>query len=580
MNQTLDIVQAKAKVRELMRAEMPSRLCALNTAQYRALRSAYTADVETGQYPALNIFSFANGVGKTHMMVLDIIGWTMGPDWLRCSKFPPEAIEFYRALSPLRDKGLLSMRLVCHADDMKPDGSVFMILKNLFPWAQLGHKDQMGCHRLITVPHPTIKGVTNGIAVKTFDQDVVKHSGSNCNRIWINEPLPDNLVGETTGRIRSKKGELQGSIMMCATLLSGATWVQKLEDDQVMRVNHVRGHVYENCVGEDVTDEMAEEVKRSIGVTLERSAGGNGYETNGVLSGAQIKTLLDLILSTSPMEYEARKSGAPITGGGRIWPSFNRKYHVVDNYNVNPEWPVIQVVDPHGAKPSYSIWAQVTPMGRLYIFKEWPDVNRYGFYEKLTERPYTIPQECEMWARMEMGMGLRGAPIHRLGDPNRFKDSDSYYGETLQTLFAKHGYDFDLSVSDNLAVGHGIVAEYLSFNEALLAAHPGDIQGLPRLFICKDCQNTIRAVENYAFKKAGKADGSITENVNQKYKDGADVVRYLCVWHGRKTFADINGGERAECQDYVRFCQGRIPSVYRDAYKNSYKHGQRRVRMV
>jgi len=564
-----DIAQAMAKTRELMERETPSKLCGLNTAQYRALRSAYTFDKETGQPPALNIFSFANGVGKTHMMVLDMVGWTMGPGYLREGRFPPEAVEFYKSLAPLRDKGLLSMRLVCHADDMKPDGSVYMILKSLFPWAKLGHKDQVGCHKLITVPHPTLPDVYNGIAVKTFDQDVVKHSGSNCHKIWINEPLPDNLVGETVGRIRSKSDGLPGSIMMCATLLSGATWVQKLEDEQVLRVNHVRGHIYENCVGEDVTDKMAAEVKQSIGVTLEKSPLG-GYITGGVLSASQMRTILAVLLSASPLEYEARKSGAPITGGGRIWPTFNRKYHVVDEYNMNPDWPVIQVVDPHDKRPAFSIWAQVTPLGRIYIFREWPDTDHYGFYEQLSERKHTIPQECEIWSRLEMAMGLRAAGVHRLGDPNKFKTPDSYTGNTLKGLYAKHGFDFDLSVSDNLAVGHATVAEYLSFNEERLLANPSDTYAIPRLFIHKSCQNVARAVENYAFKTAGKAGASVTDSVNQKFKDGADVVRYLCMWHGGKTFADMSDGDGGS-RDYEKFCLGRIPKAYRDAYKRGRK---------
>jgi hypothetical protein len=572
MEQELSREEAYRRARAILAKRYPSLDSGLNVAQYRALQRAYALDKETGNPPAINIFSFANGVGKTHLLVLDIIGWTMGKEYLRKEDFPPEAIAFYNSLSDLRDRGLLSLRLVCMADDMKPDGSVMMLLKTLFPHASLSARDQEGCHRLIDVPHPTLPGVKNSIIVKTFNQTVDKHSGSNCNRIWINEPLPDNLVGETIGRIRSQKGKIPGSIMMCATLLAGATWVQKLEDDEVMRVNHVRGHVYENCVGEDVTDKMAAEVKRTIGVQLEKAA--KGYVTNGVLAAEQIQAIIALLRSTCPQELEARMSGAPITGGGRIWPAFNRAYHVVDHYNINPEWPVVQVVDPHGAKPSFTIWAQVTPMGKLYIFREWPDVDHYGYYEMLSERPHTIPQECEIWSRIEMGMGLRGAKIHRIGDPNRFKDRESYSGDTLQALFAKHGFNFDVSVSDDLAVGHGVVADYLSFDQALVAANPDDIVGLPRLFIYRDCQNTARAVENYAFKKAGKDGASVTEKVNQKYKDGADVVRYLCMWHGGKTFADMSDTSGA-CRDYIKFREGRLPSKYRNQY-NSWTGGKKK----
>ncbi len=566
-------IAAMAKAAEVMRQRFPAMLSGLNVAQYRALERMYTPD-GNGELPALNIFSFANGVGKTHMLVLDMIGWTLGPEFLNWRKFPPAVVKFYDSLGKLRDKGLLSLRLVCNADDMKPDGSMLMIIKTIFPMAQVSSKDQSGCHRLIEVPHPRLPDVKNSIIVKTFDQDVVKHSGSNCNRIWINEPLPDNLVGETVGRIRSKAGELQGSIMMCATLLSGATWVQKLEDDRVMRVNHVRGHIYENCVGESVTDRMAAEVRESIGVTLERAEDGRGYVTNGVLSETQINAMLSLWQSTSPHELEARKSGAPISGGGRIWPGFNKAYHIIGEYKLNSEWPVIMVADPHGSRPTMILWAQVSPLGRLYVFKEWPDADHYGFYDTITSRIHTIPQECEIWARMEMGLALRGASIHRIGDPNRFKDHQSYTGETLYTLYAKHGFGFDLSVNDNLAVGHATVAEYLSFDEGRMLSNPCDLMAMPRLLISEECPNIIRAVENYAFKIGNKVGDSVTERVNQKYKDGADLVRYLCMWHAGRTFAEMRDGDKAECSDYVKWQRGRTPNIYRDAFHDMYGYGK------
>ena len=90
----------------------------------------------------------------------------------------------------------------------------------------------------------------------------------------------------------------------------------------------------------------------------------------------------------SPHELEARKSGAPISGGGKIWPSFKREIHVIENehFKINPQWPIVQIADPHGARPTFSAWAQVTPQDRLIIFHEWPGVSEHGYYEALNER--------------------------------------------------------------------------------------------------------------------------------------------------------------------------------------------------
>jgi len=550
----------------MLKQELPALFCGLNVAQYRALKTTYTRNPENGQFPAINIISFANGVGKTHLMILDMIGWTLGPEYLNWSVFPKCAIDYYASLADLRDKGLLTLRLTCVSDDMKASGSVYMLLKELFPFASISAMDNNKCYRQIDVPHPTKSGVVNSIAVKTFDQDVVKHSGSTCQRVWINEPLPDNLVGETIGRIRSKKGSTSGSICMFATLLDGATWVSEFDaDGDIMGVNHERGHIFENCAGEDVTDAMAAEVKQTIGVTLIKNPQGSGYITNGVLSKEQIDRQVKSWMKSCPHELEARKSGAPISGGGKIWPSFKREFHVIENehFKINPQWPIVQIADPHGARPTFSAWAQITPHDRVIIFQEWPDVDGHGYYETLDERSYTIPQECEIWDGIEKQWSLNNSNIIRLGDPNRFRDNNPYSNETLHAQYAKHGYDFDLSVNDNLTVGHEKVSEYLYCDEMRLTANPNDIMALPRLFICRRCVNVARAVENYAMKKGRKVGASVTENVNQKFKDGADVVRYLIMWHSGNLFASVSATGRNLLSDYEKFCNGRKPKAYR-----------------
>jgi len=562
-----------AKAAKTVLKHVPSLFCGLNVAQYRAFKDTYTRDSVTGISPAINIVSFANGVGKTHLLVLDMIGYTLGSLFLNKDAFPKCAIEHYDSLAPLRDEGKLVLRLVCAAVDMSGDGSVITLLKELFPAAKLTAKDQLGTYHQIDVPHPTIPGVVNSISVRTFDQSVLKHSGSTCDRVWVNEPLPDNLVGETVGRIRTKKGRPQGSILMCATLLDGASWVQEFDDDSELKVNHVRGHLFENCDGAEVTDRMAAEVKQTVGVTLQKNEQGCGYITNGVLTKASIDVMIKAWMRGSPQELEARKSGAPISGGGRIWPSFKSDVHVVDNYTVNPKWPVVMIADPHGARPTAALWAQITPQGRLYIFAEWPDTVGFGYYETLDERKYTIPQECEIWDRLETAYGIKGASIMRVGDPNRFRESQPYSGQTLHNEYAKHGFRFNLDTVDDLKIGHERVSEYLYFDEMRLAANPNDISALPRLFVKKECRNTVRALENYAFKKGRKVGSSVTENVNQKFKDFADCVRYLCVSHSMRGFRDVSD-HGATSSDYKKFCDGKIPKGYRKP-PFGFNHGKR-----
>jgi hypothetical protein len=543
--------------------EYPSMSCGLNVAQYRALKSVYTVDKEIGRPPAINIVSFANGVGKTHLLVLDMVGWTLGPGYLDWRVFPPEAIAFYRSLDKLRDAGKLSLRVVCTADDAKEGGSVIMILKEMFPTAYPTAKDQSGCYRQINVPHPKFPDVMNFIAVKTFDQAVVKHSGSTCQRVWINEPIPEALVGETVGRIRSKKGEVPGSILMCATLVEAASWVEGFENDPAIRLNHQRGHIYENCKDEDITDEMAAEVSRTIGTKLEKMAGG-GYVTGGVLDRATIEVMCAAWRERGAEEYEARKCGAPVAVGGKVYPTFRREVHVVENYKFNPDWPTFMVADPHSAKPTFVIWAQLTPMERLFVFDEWPGTGGgVGNYEDIKGNTHTIPQECEAWSRIEASYGMLDKNIVRIGDPNRFNEPDNYTGGTLRDNYVRHNFRFNTNVSDDLDIGHREVLRWLYYDELRYAADPNNTVVLPKLFIVKKCVNVVNALRGYSFKMSGrKGATAVSEKVDAKYKDGADVVRYLVMWASRKSFETLQNAAAGE-SDYKKFCEGRNnPKAY------------------
>jgi hypothetical protein len=85
---------------------------------------------------------------------------------------------------------------------------------------------------------------------------------------------------------------------------------------------------------------------------------------------------------------------------------------------------------------------------------------------------------------------------------------------------------------------------------------------MPRLLVCKNCINTIRALENYSFKKGRRPGSSVTENVSEKYKDAADVVRYAVMWKSANSFSSVSDRTTTN-SDYKKFCMGRIPKMYR-----------------
>jgi len=543
----------------------PSLFLGLNVAQYRAFEDAYSPLSESRLIPTFHAISFANGTGKTHMLVLDMIGWTMGPDWLNQDAFPPVAIRFYKSLTELRNKGLLSLRLVCVADDMKASGSVYQIMKEIFPYAIPTSLDNGKCYRQIDIPHPSIDGVMNYIIVKTFDQEEVKHSGSTCNRIWINEIIPRKILGETIGRTRAKKGNPDGTIMNTATMLDDADMIEEMTDDPNIRFMNTRGHVYENCVGEEVTDEMAIEVEKSHGRSLKKNPDGPGYITNGVLSKSSIDNMIATWLRTCPHQLEARKTGAFMTGGGRIFITYQPKVHdVPDEFmeNLTEKYPVVQIVDPHSAKPDFSAWAMVSPQNRLYFIAEWPTVHEFGPYESLSVRPYTIAQECEIWKKMEVDMGVARRIVCRIGDPNRFKEPNPRNGQTLAYDYSLYGFNFWLDVNDNIEVGHNKVMEYLYFDRMRYDMNPNDLYAMPHLYFLNRCVNIRKAISRYGFKTRRDPEAPISENINPKYSEGATIARYLVMWHISHAFQSLRF-DVAQKSDYDRIRKGRIPKRYR-----------------
>ena len=556
-------LEALKNAKAVMEKRFPSLFMGLNAAQYRGFKIMYTVNEKTGCVPDMTSIEFANGVGKSHMMILDMIGWTMGPDYLNADAFPEEAIQMYEKAKDLRDSGLLSIRLFCVSDDMKPNGSVYALLKQVFPWAKLKAKDTGNCYRDIEIQHPDKPSIVNHIIVKTFEQAEIALSGTTCHRILVNEPMPDDKWGETQSRIRTKKGELQGTIGMFATILDHALFLDNLEDSDKFILKRVRGHIFENCAGEEVTEEMALEVYKTINVKLEKNPVGPGYFTNGVLTRETVEKKIDGWARSCPDQLDARKTGAPISAGGKIYENFDKDVHVVpdDTYiSLLKRCPMGQVVDPHPARPDASIWFQILPSDRIAIVDEWPTYNEFGYFEKIKDNRFTVPGKCEIWSLFESTRGYN-ADGNRIGDPNRFREPNSSDPGMLLNQYAEYGFDFYIDVEDSHEYGHEMVNQYLWYDKNVRKYAPNDPTAQPRLVVYDRCINTIRACQNYARKKS--KDHSVLEVPDKKFGCFGALVRYLVVWHQNHRYDDLEkNGDKYDDRDLVRM--GRIPKKYRE----------------
>lgn len=215
-------------------AMFPTLTWVPNMAQRRII-----APWEKPPYPFMVISSCGNGVGKTDSLPQDIVGCLCGPEYLNdCWNYDDNGkavgmihYQYYHDVKKLRESGTFCYRLLCGPDDMKENGSLYTAIKHYIPTAKFKGKMSTGCYKQIEIPLPHNPQVKNYIDIKTFDQEVVAQAGANLHRIGINEPPPFPVWNETVARIRSKKGSVQCTILMNATILDQATWVFSLEED-------------------------------------------------------------------------------------------------------------------------------------------------------------------------------------------------------------------------------------------------------------------------------------------------------------------------------------------------------------
>jgi len=561
------LAQALKELAELY----PSLLWTPNVAQERPLD-----DLRKKDTPFISILTFGNGTGKTDVLVMDMVGVMLGADFLNYRWYVNEdtgeavgghTIGFYRTFDKLRNEGGLRCRIVCDAEDMQENGSLYDAIKRLMPTAQMvsGRGQQI---RKIRVPVPGVPGKHNTIDIKTFAQDSTSHAGSNLHRIWINEPPPYPIFSENVRRTRSKKGELSGSIMIAATVLSKAVYIFKLASDETIAKNGkivvYRGCSWENCCGEDITDEIANEYLEKMGFPLKKGKDGK-YVTRGVLERSSIESMIATLEKEYPDEVDAFLWGGNVLLHGSIYKSFNLRIHKQPSIGKIPElWPVFQVVDPHPVKDDASIWAYMTPLEKLRVFAEWPTQP----YENLRNRTLNIGQTCELWRNKEAGLGIKNQIVLRIGDPNRFNYKDSAYNNRpLHSLYSDEGFDFLCDgqvVADSLDLGHRLVNTWLWYDKVIYQSNPADPRALPKLTIDESCRNCHIAMQHYGTKIVTDPTKATSETVDEKYKDFADLIRYLIVVVSTGSFAEWSYQMRARRGrmgggDYELYLQGMEP---------------------
>lgn len=482
---TADIRDVAKSQADQLKADSPSLTFIPNIGQERMLLA-----FSKPKRPFIAVIGAGNGMGKTSLMAPMMVGCAFGPEevseWMeQYPLFQQEEDKRKRRGSPLK------YRIICKADAMKENGPVHDAIKDWFPKGRYTldkcgktYYSQVSCY-------DEDRNLVAVFDVKSHDQEKDAHAGANLDGVFCDEPMPEGIYGETVGRCR-KEGAF---IAMFLTPLEVAGWMidQIIEDADGEEIVVVNGSLWDNC--KDIPG------------------------TRGHISREVIERQIHQWERLNPHELEARVYGTFTHLSGALFKNYTPEVHEVDDFPIPPNWPIYCLIDPHDSKAPFLTWITQGPV-EAYGIREWPTED----FTKMGESDMTINQVVAEAKRIERAWP--GQVLYRFMDPNKGKTPHRSVDDTktVQEEYSAAGLDFELS-EDNLEVGHERIRALLHFNPKL----PVDEGNRPYLRFFKSMRNTTKSIARYGIKKKATPGASLTANIDKKYKDPVDNIRYFAM---------------------------------------------------
>lgn len=411
---------------ELRREETRSRYFEPNGPQTRYI------DMVGEQKPFISIFSAANGIGKTTLVVNVLANLIFGPQ----NRFFDKPI-FRKWPYPKRFRFITDPKLV------EEIGPFHTEIKKWWPRGRYeaikGGKSYYSQYK------------ANGflIDVMSYEQDLQQFEGTTLGAVLFDEPPVRTIWNASLARLR-----MGGMAMVFMTPLTQAAW---FFDDVVPRHTDsiVYGDIEENCIQHGV---------------------------RGQLEHGNIERML---AEMDKDEVEARAHGKAMYLQGLVYKGFDPRVHVLNQDITVPQGAQVwHIVDPHGDKPFAMIWAFADSVGKLFVFDEWPNEP----FEKMHGCQLGTEDYKRIILNKEQGFRV----TKRIMDRHFAEVRTVQTRKTLREAFQEKGLNFDMSYhggTEEIDVGVVEVKNRLSYNTAL----PIDEINHPRLYISPRCTNTIKA---------------------------------------------------------------------------------------
>lgn len=302
-------------------------------------------------------------------------------------------------------------------------------------------------------------GGISRIGFKSCDQGREKFQGSSLDYVWFDEEPPFDIYLECKMRVLDRCGDIFGTM----TPLKGLTWVYNT--------------IYMN-------DKADSEIWYE---TME-------WADNPYLSKKEIESMTK---SLSADELESRRFGKFMQTCGMVYNEFDEKIHVIEPFNIPPEWQDNISIDPGLHNPLSAHFYAVDFDGNVYVVAE--------HYEAQKSVEHHANRIKEIAKKLNWKTDSRGH-LHALIDSAANQRTLASEKNVVE-LFYDNGIIVNAKVNKDLFSGISVVKSYLRTAD-----------GSTRLYIFKNCVNLIREIKGYFW---GDGDAPI-----KKDDHALDEMRY------------------------------------------------------
>lgn len=425
----------------------------------------------------IGIFSAANGVGKTALMV-NILGNIILGERTENPWFNKDLFNDFRF--PHR------ARIASTKKNVEEVGAIQTEIKRWFPAGSYTSR------RMGKQYDSQYEMNTWVFDIMTYDQNEEQFESATLGVMIFDEPPPLDILYACIARMR--KG---GIILIFMTPL----------DDG--------GQILEDLTSKEVVEYKGETLGKVVVVYADIE---DNCKDHGIRGQLEHTHILQMLQFYSDEEKEARANGKPSHLVGRIYSTFTATDPlVVDDFEVDDDYVIVQVIDPHDAIPFAMIWVAIDKTGQCWVFDESPEEP----LEKIKGTSNTYP----IYARIIREKEGRIRAHHRIIDPffgnKRFGNS----GLTPKQELENFGLDFINGDTSGIDLGHNRVREFIKYDRL----KPVSSLNHPKLHIMKKCRNTWRSMEHY--KRKINKDGEQKDKavLDETFKHFCDCIRHFCM---------------------------------------------------